>query len=46
VTTNFRDGQTYFAVSPATPIGSKLMGLKVGEGFTFNGKNYKVDKVH
>jgi transcription elongation GreA/GreB family factor len=38
--------QTYFAVSPATPIGSKLMGLKVGEGFTFNGKNYKVDKVH
>lgn len=40
------NGQTYFAVSPATPIGSKLMGLKVGEGFTFNGKNYKVDKVH
>ncbi len=40
------DGQTYFAVSPATPIGSKLMGLKVGEGFTFNGKSYTVDKVH
>lgn len=40
------DGQTYFAVSPATPIGSKLIGLKVGEGFTFNGKSYTVDKVH
>jgi transcription elongation GreA/GreB family factor len=40
------DGQTYFAISPATPIGSKLMGLKVGDSFTFNGKDYSVSKVH
>jgi len=38
--------KTYFAISPATPIGSKLIGLKAGEGFTFNGKNYTIDKVH
>jgi hypothetical protein len=38
--------QTYFAVSPATPIGSKLMGLKAGEGFSFNGKQFVVNKVH
>lgn len=38
--------QTYFAVSPATPIGSKLMGLKTGEGFSFNGKQFVVSKVH
>ncbi|HZY79512.1 MAG TPA: 3-oxoacyl-ACP synthase [Cyclobacteriaceae bacterium] len=40
------NNQTYFAVSPATPIGSKLMGLKSGEGFSFNGKQYVVNKVH
>lgn len=38
--------QSYFAVSPATPIGSKLMGLKTGESFLFNGKQYVVNKVH
>jgi transcription elongation GreA/GreB family factor len=37
--------KTYFAISPATPIGSKLIGLKSGDEFSFNGKNYKVDKV-
>ncbi len=40
------NNQTYFAVSPATPIASKLMGLKVGDSFSFNGKNYTVAKVH
>jgi len=40
------NGQTYFAVSPATPIGSKLMGLKIGDSFSFNGKDYKVNKIH
>lgn len=40
------NGQTYFAVSPATPIASKLMGLKLGEGFSFNGKDYKINKIH
>jgi transcription elongation GreA/GreB family factor len=40
------NNQVYFAISPATPIGSKLMGLKTGEGFSFNGKDFKVTKIH
>lgn len=40
------NGQTYFAVSPATPIGSKLMGSKIGDNFSFNGKSYTVNKIH
>jgi transcription elongation GreA/GreB family factor len=40
------NGQTYFAVSPATPIGSKLIGLKTGDSFAFNGKQYTVNKIH
>jgi transcription elongation GreA/GreB family factor len=40
------NNQVYFAVSPATPIGSKLMGLKTGESFSFNGKNFTVNKIH
>lgn len=39
------NGQTYFAVSPATPIGGKLMGLKVGDSFSFNGKQYTINKI-
>jgi transcription elongation GreA/GreB family factor len=35
----------YFAISPATPIGSKLMGLKTGQSFSFNGKNYMINSV-
>lgn len=40
------NGQTYFAVSPATPIGSKLMGLKTGDKFSFNGKDYQINRIH
>jgi len=40
------NGQTYFAISPATPIGSKLMGLKTGDSFSFNGKDYQINKIH
>jgi len=40
------NGQSYFAVSPATPIGGKLMGLKLGDKFSFNGKDYIVNKIH
>jgi hypothetical protein len=39
------DGESYFAVSPASPIGIKLKGLKVGDGFDLNGKGYKVEGV-
>jgi transcription elongation GreA/GreB family factor len=38
--------QVYFAISAATPIGSKLIGLKKGESFSFNGKNFTVTRIH
>jgi len=36
------DGVTYFAVSPASPIGLKLKGQKTGDEFSLNGKNYRI----
>lgn len=33
---------TYFAVSAASPLGSKLIGLRKGAVFQFNGKNYTI----
>lgn len=39
------NGENYFAVSPASPIGIKLKGLKIGDGFELNGKKYKVVEV-
>jgi len=36
------NGESYFAVSPASPIGIKLKGLKAGGGFELNGKRYNV----
>lgn len=38
--------KTYFAISPATPIGSKLIGLKVGDKFAFNSKEYSISKIY
>jgi len=35
----------YFAVSPASPIGGKLLGRTIGDEFDLNGKNYKVKEV-
>lgn len=37
--------QTYHAVSPASPIGIKLNGLKAGDGFDLNGRAYRIEKV-
>lgn len=34
--------KTIFAVSPQSPLGSKLMGNKVGFEFELQGKNYKI----
>jgi hypothetical protein len=39
------DGESYFAISPASPIGFKLKGLKVGDGFELNGKGYLIEGV-
>lgn len=40
------DGKTYFAVSPASPIGALLMGKTVGNSFNLNGKLYVVQAVN
>jgi hypothetical protein len=37
--------ETYFAVSPGSPIGLKLMGQKAGDEFDLNGKLYKIQSV-
>lgn len=40
-----QDNAKYFAVSPTSPIGQALLGLKKGEATTFNGQNLKVEEV-
>ncbi len=39
------NGDSYFAVSPASPIGLKLKGLKAGDSFELNGKKYRIGQV-
>lgn len=39
------DGTTYYAVSIASPIGTKLAGKKAGDEFEFNGKIHTIEKV-
>lgn len=39
------NGKTYFAVSPASPVGNLLSGKKAGEEFVLNGKRYKIESV-
>jgi hypothetical protein len=39
------EGQTYFAVSPASPIGALLMDKITGYTFQFNKKEYKIEKI-
>lgn len=39
------DGEAFIAVSPASPIGMKLKGLKAGDIFDMNGKKYNVERV-
>ena len=36
------DNKTIFAVSPQSPLGSRLMGNKVGHSFELQGKNYTI----
>ncbi|RYY33958.1 MAG: 3-oxoacyl-ACP synthase [Sphingobacteriaceae bacterium] len=40
------DNESYFAVSPASPVGIQLKGKKAGDNFTLNGKNYLIQTVH
>jgi transcription elongation GreA/GreB family factor len=39
------DEKAFFLVSRESPIGSRLMGLKANESFTFNNKAYKIEQV-
>ena len=39
------DYQTYFAVSPASPIGLKLKGQQAGHQFSLNDKMYVIEEV-
>ena len=39
------DGITYYAISPASPIGSALMGLSAGASITFNKKEIVIEKI-
>lgn len=36
------EGQTIFAVSPASPIGQALLGKQSGEEFSFSGRTMKI----
>jgi transcription elongation GreA/GreB family factor len=39
------EGKSFFAVSPASPIGAKLTGCMPGDTFDFNGKTYLIEQV-
>lgn len=39
------DGGTYYAISPGSPIGSKMIDLATGDQFSLNGKDYKIENV-
>ncbi|OKS88439.1 3-oxoacyl-ACP synthase [Mucilaginibacter polytrichastri] len=39
------NGESYFAVSTASPIGTKLRGKKAGDSFEVNGMGYEVVEV-
>ncbi len=39
------DGTGYYSISAVTPIGKKLIGLKAGDVFEFNGKSIRVEQV-
>jgi hypothetical protein len=39
------NNEEYYAVSPASPIGQKLKGLKIGNKFTLNDKCYLVKQI-
>lgn len=39
------DGEAYFAISPTSPIAQKLLGLKSGDQFSFNKKEFVVKEL-
>jgi transcription elongation GreA/GreB family factor len=39
------DGIVYLTVSPASPVGTKMIGLKAGDSFQMNGKWFTIEQV-
>jgi transcription elongation GreA/GreB family factor len=39
------DEKDYVAISPASPLGGKLIGLTAGDTFMLNGKSYLIEQV-
>jgi hypothetical protein len=39
------EGQTYFAISAASPVGKLMTGKKVSEVFSFNQKEYQIKAI-
>lgn len=39
------DSINYYAISAASPIGTKLAGLSIGDNFQFNGKHFVIEGV-
>ena len=39
------DGVRYFAVSPSSPIGMKMIGLKPGDEFQMNNRAFKIASI-
>ncbi|MEJ6978889.1 3-oxoacyl-ACP synthase [Pedobacter sp. P351] len=39
------ENQTFFAISSASPVGKLLMGLRKGERFSFNAKEFEILEI-
>lgn len=39
------NGLDYHAISPESPIGQKMSGLKVGDSFDINGREFKITQI-
>lgn len=39
------DNTTFYAISAASPIGTKLVGQKTGHSFELNGKRFVIEKI-
>lgn len=39
------DGKTYYAISPASPVGTAMAGQKAGHTFQLNGKRFVIERV-
>ncbi|BDC97752.1 3-oxoacyl-ACP synthase [Persicobacter psychrovividus] len=40
------DGQVFFAISPASPLGQQLIGKQAGEQYQINGKQFSIKEIY